>query len=441
MQIDQLRPHQTIGAQFISQRPFTLLADEPGLGKTATTITGADLAQAKRILVSCPAVVREHWAREFCRWQTVPRSIEVCPGSPKGPPKDDVFICSHASLVSPEALQRLAAKGTYDLIVLDESHEFRTLAAKRTMNLYGENGLWRFGKQIVALTGTPIVNSAADLYPLFHALLAFRVPPGTGWWEFCRTYTDLRSDGYDGWKPTGIKDPQGLAALLKPFLIRRTLESAGVQLPPLSVDWVAVPVPQAAMTQAMAGLENWTPDLLRLKLEEQDELRDAAISRVRKAIGLAKSPSIAEHLLALLRSGVGPVVVFFQHTDVRKGIYESLCAAGHSKVSWIDGTVTRRQLAAAESWFQNGKIDVLLVQTQAGGMGLTLTRANQVVVAELPWTATALWQAIKRVHRLTQGRSVDAKILLANQCWIDQIMAQVVWKKHQSAKAFLDLLV
>ena len=83
---------------------------------------------------------------------------------------------------------------------------------------------------------------------------------------------------------------------------------------------------------------------------------------------------------------------------------------------------------------------MLLVQTQAGGVGLTLTRAHRAVIVEIPWTAAALFQAIKRIHRISQVRACRADILLAPACWLDEVLSAVVTVKQKASDALLNLL-
>ena len=109
------------------------------------------------------------------------------------------------------------------------------------------------------------------------------------------------------------------------------------------------------------------------------------------------------------------------------------------RVAWIDGGIQRRQLVAAETWFQAGKLDALLVQIQAGGMGITLTRSNLAVMAELPWTAAAAWQAIKRVHRIGQTRPCWGAVMTCD-CWLMSVMLSVLSRKKSMSQELLDPL-
>jgi SNF2 family DNA or RNA helicase len=259
------------------------------------------------------------------------------------------------------------------------------------------------------------------------------------WSEFCNHYCTMVPDAYVGEKPVGIKNTEELAFILKPYIIRRTAESLGIKMPDLSVVRAPIKISENALRYIMAELEGWTPSRLQEALAEQDDLRDSAMSRVRHVLGLAKVDAAAQHIDALVAAGEGPVVAFFQHTDVRQGVFDYLKAAGR-RLSWIDGTINRAQLRAAKEWHQAGHLDGLLVQTQAGGMGLTLTRSHRVVVIELPWTATALQQAIKRIHRIGQTVDCTAEILSATGCWLDEAMASVVGVKERASNDLLSRL-
>lgn len=432
---DQLMSHQETAAAFLASRGPALLWDDMGLGKSWSAVAAADKANCKRILVSCPAAVRPHWSREFTNRQIIQRPVEIIEGNPKKTPGEGVTIVSHATFASKPALDVLRAGQPYDAFIIDEIHAFRTYGAQRTMNLLApEGGAWRWSWRIWGLSGTPIVNSAGDLWPLLYGPFHH----SETWWDFVKRFADMKP-GYDGEVPTGLRNPADLAQILRPHVLRRTIESVGIKLPTLEVKQVPIDIDQGALATAMAELGKWSPDRLRKALDENDEIKDEAMSRVRHALGLAKVLAVATYVWHLMSAQQGPIVVFFQHTAVREQLYEILSHWGFS-VSWIDGKITPSQLTAAEQWFQEGKIDILLAQTQAAGQGLTLTRACTCVVAEMVWTAVAVQQAVKRIHRIGQTRDCTAHILRANGCWLEEVLATVVSKKQRAAESLLNLL-
>lgn len=435
---------------FLAQRPFAMLLDDMGLGKTATTIHGADLANCQKILVMCPAVVRPHWAREFARWQQVDRPVTVYNELPKAPPGRGVSVVSHEALARTPHI--LAAGAPYDLIIVDESHQMRDWNAKRTKHFAAPNevryldnkgkqqvippGAWTWTYRLWCLTGTPIVNSACDLWPLFYGPLRSNI----NWYDFGNRFTTMVPSSA-GDKPTGLKNADELANMLRPYAIRRTLESVGIALPPLSAYAVDIDLPSNILAEIMAGLENWTPQMLVNALENNDDLKDSNLMRVRRALGIAKAYPVAHYVWdQITNRGSGPVVVFFQHTKVREDLYTMLHGQCGFRVSWIDGKISPKQLTAAEAGFQAGNYDVLLVQTQAGGQGITLHKSHTCVTCEAPWTSMALMQSWKRIHRIGQTHPCTATILKVKGLWLEQIMANIITKKHQASEALLSRL-
>ena len=426
-------PHQITAAKFLAARGPALLWDDPGLGKTWSAVAGADLAGCRKILVTCPAAVKPHWAREFQNRQQIERPVTLVDGSPKTPPDGGVTIVSHATFSNQAALDVISQGEPYDLMIVDELHQYSQYASQRTRNLLAiNNGAWKHTWRLWGLTGTPVVNSAADLWPT----LAGPFQHDQTWWDFVNRFAEMKQDGL---VPSGLKNAQELAQVLRPHVLRRTLDSVGIALPPLHEQHLAVTLPPAALADAMAWLSKWTPQRIASVLEAGGEIRDEDIARVRHALGLAKVEETAKYIWYLAQQGALPIVVFFQHTVVRTALHRVLSHWG-LKTSWIDGKITPSQLTAAESYFQDGRIDVLLAQTQAAGQGLTLHRANTCVVAELPWTAVALQQAQKRIHRIGQTRVCGAHVLHAQNCWLEDILANVVSKKHKAAENLLSLL-
>ena len=429
-------PHQITGAAFLAARGFALLADEAGAGKSPQVVLAADQVGARRILMVCPAVVRRHWEKIFLDWQRIDRTIDVVEGNVKSAPGDGVTIVSHAAFADAASVKLMFQSAPYDVIVIDEIHFMRQMDAARTRAILAPDGAWAWAVRFWGLSGTPLVNSAADLWPLTYGPMRMQVP----WWDWGQRFAaEVRQDSYGGIRFVGLKNADELATILRPHVLRRTLDGVGVKLPPLTMSQLSVAVDPAALNRVMADLEGWNPQRLLQALEDKDELHDSALARVRKALGLAKAAATAMHVRAILDAGQGPVVVFFQHTAVREVLFEALRSSGHVG-SWIDGKVTKAQLGAAIEWFQSSRLDYLLVQTDAGGVGITLTKANRAVVAELPWTAVGLWQAAKRISRIGQTRACLVEILRAQGCWLEDALASAVQRKHLASQSLLSLL-
>lgn len=87
--------------------------------------------------------------------------------------------------------------------------------------------------------------------------------------------------------------------------------------------------------------------------------------------------------------------------------------------------------------FQGGDLDVIVASIEASGVGITLHRASQVVLGELPWTAAGQDQAIDRVHRIGQDEPVTAWRVIASST-LDKKLADTVAAKAGIAAAVID---
>lgn len=124
-----LEPVQVEGRDFLaSSGEFSgvdhLLADIPGLGKTAQAITAADLVGAQDVLVVVPAIARVNWAREWAQWSlgrdvTIVQKLADCPQHPRG-----VLIVSANALSIDtkhgKRLRRILNGKMWDLLIVDE---------------------------------------------------------------------------------------------------------------------------------------------------------------------------------------------------------------------------------------------------------------------------------------------------------------------------------
>src|SRR5436190_6044230 len=145
-----------------------LLADEMGTGKTPVSIVVANVLKPNRILVICPANLRESWRRHILQWQTIPRLVLPL----KARDKYDLSTLTYSwVIINYDILDRhpeIRAKN-WDLMIVDESHALKNHAAKRTAQVFG--GKYK-GKRMqpipaaktILVTGTPMMNRPEELY-------------------------------------------------------------------------------------------------------------------------------------------------------------------------------------------------------------------------------------------------------------------------------------
>src|SRR6266699_6809574 len=167
----ELMPHQgqLVAAAAAGHRTF-LLADEPGLGKTAEALLAAEAANAYPLLVVVPSVVKTNWAREAARW-TPHRPATVVQG-------DGEAVDGFADIVvlNYEVLDRhMGWLGDFDFrgMVVDEAHFIKNKAAQRSRHVLALSGRIRSraGRPLLmALTGTPLINDIEDFRVIWQFL-------------------------------------------------------------------------------------------------------------------------------------------------------------------------------------------------------------------------------------------------------------------------------
>ena len=175
----ELMPHQARVVQAARQGHRTfLLADEPGLGKTAQALMAADVTDAFPLLVVVPNVVKMNWAREVDKW--IPgRRVTVVHGD-----GSDVDAFSDVFVVNYDILDRhVGWLSKFDLrgMVVDEAHFIKNRESQRSKMVQAIAKTVRARLQhplLVALTGTPLINQIEDFRMIgsFSAGLTRRSP-------------------------------------------------------------------------------------------------------------------------------------------------------------------------------------------------------------------------------------------------------------------------
>lgn len=130
-------------------------------------------------------------------------------------------------------------------------------------------------------------------------------------------------------------------------------------------------------------------------------------------------------------------VVFSEWTTNLNLIQRALQEAGVTFVR-LDGSMNLAARARAlDSFREDTSIQVILVSTKAGSLGLNLTAGNSVYIIEPLYNPAAEAQAIDRVHRLGQKREVHCVRLLMDNS-IEMRMRDLQDKKIKLAALSMD---
>ena len=459
MDLMDLMAHQAglLAAVSAGHRTF-LLADEPGLGKTAQALLAAQVASAYPLLAVVPNVVKTNWAREAGRW-TPGRSVTVIHG-------DGETIDGFADIVvvNYEVLDRhvewIGDHGFRGMVV-DEAHYIKNKKSQRSQHVIevSERIRRRVTRPLLmALTGTPLINDIED----FRAIWQF-----LGWIEERKPGDALMA----ALEQTGLTPadhafyPAARAAVIDLGIVRRRKVDVAADIParriadlPVELEGVAgrsisqaerqlakrlVGRYQAALEHRRIGSvgEGIDDALVRRVAEREvadggDESTGDNVFAMVRRIGQAKAELAADYAAQLARSA-GKVVFFAKHLDVMDTAAD-IFVQRHIRFTSIRGdqTSTARQ-KAIDAFVNDPDVAIIVCSLTAAGVGINLHVASNVVLAELSWTNAEQTQAIDRVHRIGQTEPVTAWRIIAAQT-IDAKIAELIDNKAGLAARALD---
>jgi len=440
-----------------------LLADEPGLGKTAQSVLAASVANAYPLLVVVPNVVKMNWAREVERW-TPQRRAAVIQGDGA-----DIDAFADVFIVNYEILDRhLSWLGSIGLkgMVVDEAHFIKNLSSQRSQNVLALAGRIRDRERnplMLALTGTPLINDVED----FDAIWRF-----LGWTNGEKPEPALM----EKLDATGLTPAdksfyaEARDAVISMGIVRRKKKDVAADLPdkliadlPVQLDdefgrgiraaerelgermaakYRRIVEARAATHGPSVGAGEIDDDIVRLVAHNELEESKAAgaggdnvFTMVRK-IGQAKALLAADYAAQLQRS-VEKVVFFAKHVDVMDQAEAHFAAAGIKSVSIRGDQTTPVRQQAIDAFNTDPEVGVAVCSLTAAGVGVNLQVASNVVLAELSWTAAEQTQAIDRVHRIGQDEPVTAWRIIAAHT-LDTKIAELIDQKQGLAARALD---
>lgn len=461
---EDLFPHQRAGVQFLKVARRALLADEPGLGKTAQAIRALkalqdDGEQVFPALVVCPNTVKKNWKREFARWWPGV-NVEVISGTATQRRKSfetgaDVYVINWESLrahsrLAPYgsiALKRCVAMGGHDdsvtekqcevtprelngiefkAVVADEIHRSKDPKSKQTRALWAATGDAdiRF-----ALTGTPIANDVVDLWPILHWLSPDEWPSKTRWID---RMINTMLNAFGGMMVLGVKPQmeQEFYAGINPRM-RRMLKAKVLHwLPPVINERRDV-----EMSSKQAKAYSQMRDLMIAELESGAALMATSpLTQVTRLLQFASSYAdmVADTETGEVRAVLaGPSCkVDALMDDIESGDFGSdsvaVCAVSRQLIELLSAAMTKagiehglitgaqneeeRQNSIDD--FQSGKTKWILFTAQAGGVGVTLTAARRLIMLQRPWSLVDHKQALDRVHRI--GSEVHDSVIITD---------------------------
>lgn len=439
----ELWDYQKATLDYLIARNGGIDADEPGLGKTPTSIAFCNHVEATRVLVIVPASVRIQWGIRIKEWSTIANlTVSVMLRV-----KDGIHPTANYQVISYEAARNLAimraiAHGRWDVLICDEAHKMKSADALVTRAVLG-NSRGEFQRQghetvkciahycdrSVALTGTPLLNRPSECYVLFRHFD----------WESINFMTEEQfKEKYN--RQANLKTIEGKHFKLESTSLELELQNklrVNIMARHEKADvFTQMKIPRFAIVSCMengevkAALD--VEGMLGLDIENIQTTTKfeilGHISKARRLMGEALAPQVCGYVADLLDGGEQKYVLFGWHLSVLE-IYEKELAQ-YGTVMLHGGKSAGARQKAIDDFISNPNIRVFIANIQAGGEGVDglQTVCSRCGLGEPDWVPARNDQAVSRLDRIGQKYQVSADVFVAPGSIAEKIMVKSLEK-------------
>jgi SWI/SNF-related matrix-associated actin-dependent regulator 1 of chromatin subfamily A len=414
----QLYPYQRVGVKFIERADGRcLVADAPGLGKTAQAIGYAQYKNLKTIVV-CPLSVVVNWQREIKKFTG--KDATIWDAKHYYGKLNAQFHIVHYDAVS-KVIGELR-KQEFDLLVCDEATYLKnrqTIRAKSILGSYKERRKYPGikTKYCIFLTGTPVMSRPIEAFALLNFLDKERF---NNFFHFTQRY--------GGWKGDAPRNLQDLHDRTKDLVIRRKKEQILTELPAKQRNDLYVELTKTEQKQYK--------ELLR-EVFGKWKVEKPSIGHMPKLQGFLiekKLPRLIEMVDEFLDNDK-PILIFSNYIAPLKMLSEHY----GDKSAILTGEMNVKERQKTIDRLTNGEAKVGLFSLMAAGMGIDglQKQIDTVVFLSLDWVPANHEQAEDRTHRIGQKGQVQVYYMLCADT-IDEYMRDILKEKQQIADLVVD---
>ncbi|MDO8367578.1 MAG: SNF2-related protein, partial [Saprospiraceae bacterium] len=440
-----LRPYQLRGYEWLYKNTRlglgSLIADDMGLGKTLQVITtllrlkeeGA-LAGDQKVLVVVPTTLLTNWCKEIARFAPELR-VHVYHGPQRkmAPLADaDVLLSTYGVLRS--EINEFQKK-EWQMVVIDEAQNIKNLETAQTKAIKKLKAPVR-----IAMTGTPVENRLSEYFSIFEFT-------NQGYLGSLKSFTDEYAKPIELERSRAVLDR--FQRVTAPFLLRRLKTDKRIisDLPDkIETNQFCTLTPdQAALYQNVVDTS-----LKAITEEKQGEIkRQGLVLKMLTALKqvcnhpahflkkdladplLSGKTQMLLDLLSQVLDNGEKTLIFTQYREMGDLLVPMLRDQLGVDAAFLHGGVSRvGRDAMVEDFQQKSSSKVLLLSLKAGGTGLNLTAASNVVHYDLWWNPAVEAQATDRAFRIGQQRNVQVHRFITQGTFEEKIDAMLQSKKE-----------
>lgn len=440
--------YQRVGALFMYVVKKCFVLDDPGLGKTIESIAYIKMLQKYekkpnvKVLVVTLSTTVYQWKDEVKKFSNL--LPVVVDGGTKAREtiyknfksgRQNVLITNYSKInYDFEKMRELK----YDAIIFDEASSLKDNTTK-SFQLYSI--LTQDVDRICMLTATPISNNLEEFYNLFQ-LFHNNVLPD--YYTFRAHFLEtkdvmVRKNGKKFTIQTviGSKNIKEFREMVEPYFIRRENVKEG-DFSNFKLNIVKYPVLLSREQKATLNLikVDHLADRESLALKVYSDFSKVACCPCIYDSSLSKFSPKAIELIKLLHSLETKVVIFARFIEFHKILHEYLDLASISHCS-ITGEQSPKEKEKSKQQFNNDPNMQVILLTGAGKFGLNLQVSNKLVLLDMPYTPSDVFQLIGRVYRTGQKSDVTAYFMY-NENSLEEDLFASLYRKQSEIDEFFD---
>jgi len=396
---------------------------------TYQSIVAALEIDAERVLIVCPSSLKINWQREienFCE------DVSIIKGNHWDPNRFTIMnydILKNFHTIEEKGkkyeeweLRREIVDFNPDLIILDEAHFVKNHKSIRGKILNDISKRFK-SERVWLLTGTPIANRPMDYYNL---LSIIESPVTNNWVHYAKTYCNgmrFRKGNKFIWVTTGASNLEELSTKTRRTILRRKKEDV-------------LDLPEKLITPVYLELQNesgyksvWDDYMSQRKLDGKkgNPAKDLVeMTLLRTFIAMETVPYSIEKTEEALEYGK-KTIIFCNFNDEMDSFINHF---GSKCVSVRGGMTDKQKQQSVDRFQEDDSCMVFVGQIKAAGVGLTLTKAEIVIMNSLDWVPGTHEQAEDRAYRIGQKETVNIYYMLIDKT-IDTLMWYILNEKKK----------
>ena len=437
---DILRDYQTHGVEWLLKlREMNLggiLADDMGLGKTLQVIAYLESVDLNApCLIVTPTSLILNWENEFKKFDSNLKIISIH-GSKASREKLLEDVKNKIVITSYDYLKRdieLYEKIEFDTIILDEAQYIKNHKTKIAQTVKKI-----FSKYKIALTGTPIENTLAELWSIFDFLMRGYLFHYEYFYKYYERAIVLEEDE---------KVVERLKKMVEPFILRRLKRDVLTELPEKIEETFFINLSEDEKNLYQANLIKIN-EILAQNIGSNNKIEVLAIlTKLRQLCidprlvyeNMSNSSSKIKSCMQLILKSIDnkeKILLFSSFTSVLDIISEE-CDKLSIPYFTLTGSTNKTKRKELVDEFQDGRVPLFLISLKAGGTGLNLTKASVVIHIDPWWNISAQNQATDRAYRIGQENTVQVFNLITKNT-IEEKILNLQGKKKELSDIFVE---